>query len=363
MKAIYTIVDNKVLRVAQDTAIPADNTFQAPGVSTTASVDAYQHTATEHIYINTFKKPGTKSNKEMYKELVNYLKTNKITEIPDIQNFFYLYIDYAIYQDNKEVSHNAVIRPIEPVDKMIPLGVATNNECVFRRCKTFNPTVELKVTNTLPFGITQRSQNKFRIKVHNIAIFEDTMIPHVNYKSWNDCPVAIGSASINNSLSSSIMIYSTENAGFDIQPFNVNFTPNTVFFALDIVLADYVVVYDKRYIDDILIENINEKYNHPDSDPVVPDDDPTDPESEIQDDDIIPDADGDYDPDDNGYFDFYERCTEYNPNKLLVVEDLIRDGDYDVHTMVRKGKVIRDIPDIQIGEYVLYRESFVVDRI
>jgi hypothetical protein len=31
--------------------------------------------------------------------------------------------------------------------------------------------------------------------------------------------------------------------------------------------------------------------------------------------------------------------------------------------MIRKSNVIKDIPDIKVGEYVLYRESFTSDPI
>ena len=122
--------------------------------------------------------------------------------------------------------------------------------------------------------------------------------------------------------------------------------------------GENVVVYDDKTITDILIENIDKKYSE--------DTQPTDPEAPSdgsEDDILIPDddpkkpADGDYEPDENGYYDWYERCKLTTPNALLVVEDLISDASYNVNTMIKKSMVVQDIPDIEVGEYALYSES------
>lgn len=356
MKAIYVKIGNNVYRVKQNAAVPTSLTFKASGVGSSLNVDPYNKTVIQNIYINNLKRPGVKSNGELYMELVDYLRTQKITEIKEIQNFFKIYVDYSAYEDGREIEHSAVIRPLEPLDKAVLLGVATNNECVYRRVKTFEPKIEFKMNNTLPHGIMKTQKTNYTLKIHNIAIFQDfSSQPEVHESTYN-VAYSIGSSTIQSSLDDMKIIYSTENAGVDIQEISLSFIPRLITIDLDIVLADYIVVYDDNTINKVLIENIESKYPPIQEGPEISDD-IEDPDFMIPDEDDKEDADGEYDPDGDGYFSFYERCTETTPNALLVVEDLITDGYYDVESMIKVSQVKADIEDIEVGEYVVFRES------
>jgi len=357
VKAIYVKIGNKVYRVRQNTAVPTSLTFRAPGVSSSLNVDSYNKAVTQNIYINTLKKPGTKSNGELYTELVDFLRVNAITEIKEIQNIFKIYVDYSAFEDGKEIEHSAVIRPLQPLDKAVLLGTATNNECVYRRVKTFNPKIEFRLRNSLPHGIMNTQKRNYTLKIHNVAIFQDLSSNPEIHESTYDVAYSIGSSTIQSSLDDMKMVYSTENYGIDIQEISLSFMPRTINLDFDIILADYIVVYDDNTINKILVENIESKYPTTDDDPVIPED-PEDPDIMIPDEDPNPDADGNYEPDVDGYFTYYERCKETTPNCLLVVEDLIPDGYYDTTAMIRVSKVKKDIPDIEVGEYIIFRESF-----
>lgn len=362
MKAIYVKLGNNVYKVRQNTAIPTSMTFRAPGVSSSLNVDTYNKTVTQNIYINNLKKPGTKSNMELYTELVDYLKTQKITEIKEIQNFFKIYVDYSAFEDGREIEHSAVIRPIQPLDKAVMLGVATNNECVYRRVKTFTPNIEFKLRNSLPHGIMSKPKTDYKLKIHNIAIFQDFSREPEVHESTYDVAYSIGSSTISSSLENMKMIYSTENNGIDIQEIGLSFMPRNISIDMDIVLADYIVAYNDNDINKILIENIEAKYPVEDDDIEVPEN-PENPDIMIPDVDPNQTADGRYEPDKDGYFSYYEKCTETTPDALLVVEDLIPDGYYDTSVMIRISKVIKDIDDIQVGDYVVFRESLDVDSL
>jgi hypothetical protein len=195
----------------------------------------------------------------------------------------------------------------------------------------------------------------------------------------------IPSASIDTTVSDMLMVYSSENDDVDISPIQLAYIPRKMCFKIQIQLADYYEVYSKATVDAVLLENIKNKYDH--TNPTVPDkpdkpdnpdtpdkpDNPkpsegddsgkTDPDAPVTPSDNPKPADGDFDPDDNGWFDFYERCTSKSPGRLLVVEDAIPAASYSSKTMIRKSNVIKDIPDIKVGEYVLYRESFTSDPI
>ena len=57
---------------------------------------------------------------------------------------------------------------------------------------------------------------------------------------------------------------------------------------------------------------------------------------------------------DNGEYDKYERTTEDNADKLLVVSDDVVGNDYNPTKMIHISMVTNDIPDIAVGEYVRY---------
>jgi hypothetical protein len=358
VKAIYVKIGNNVYRVRQNTSIPTTLTAKAPGVSSSLNIDSYNKTVTQNVYINNLKKPGTKSNSELYNELVNFLKLNKVTEIKEVQNFFKIYVDYSAYEDGREIEHSAVIRPLAPMDKVVLLGVATNNECVYRRVKTFDPKIEFKLNNSLPHGIMSTQKTTYELKIHNIAIFQDFSNQHNVHESTYDVAYSIGSSTIQSSLDNMKIVYSTANEGINIQSINLSFMPRKIAIALDITLADYVVVYDDTTINKILVENIEAKYPPVEEEdpPVIPEE-PEVPDVMIPDDDYHENGDGEYDPNDDGYFSYYERCTSTTPNRLLVVEDLTPDGYYNQTTMIKKFKVVPDIEDIEVGEYVIFRES------
>ena len=70
-----------------------------------------------------------------------------------------------------------------------------------------------------------------------------------------------------------------------------------------------------------------------------------------------PAADGDETPDADGHFDWYERCNSTTPDALLVVANDTPDETYDKSKMIKIKYILADIPDIQVGEYVIYREG------
>ena len=360
MKAVYTIINNKPYKVVQNTTVPTSLTFRMPGASSSVSVDLNNKAVTQNITVNNIKKPGTKSNAEMYSNLVDMIVTNKITEIRDIQNCYKAYIDYSVFEDKKEVDHSVVLKPIEALDQAILLGVATNNECVFRRVKTFSHTIDFTLRNTLPHGIMGSSKKNYTLKINNLCIFQDfnrILDPH---QATYEHPYAVASCTVDHFVEDMALIYSTENEGMDIQPVELEFMPRRVTVKIDLTLADYIVAYDDGEINKLLIQNIKNKYDedNPGKDDDIDSGNTGSGGIMIPDKDDRPDADGNYTPDEDGYYEYYERCKETTPNALFVVEDLIPDGSYDTRTMIRISKVVKDVPDISVGEYVIFREVF-----
>jgi hypothetical protein len=362
MKAIYTVLHGKVYKVKQDTSIPTTLTQKTPGVSATVNTDSATKAVTQFVNINTLETTARKTNKELYEEMVAMLKKCKVTNIKTIQNFFKIYMDYTVYEGNKEIEHSAVIKPITAEDMLFPLGVATNSECVYRRVKTFTPSVEFRLRSQMPMGIMSTKREKYTFKFNNVCIFQDFTMQET-HNSIYETPYSIGSDTLNHGLENMVMIYSSSNEGLEIQPVRLDFSPRSMTVKFDITLCNFIVAYNDQDINKILLDNINEKYC-PDKEediyipPTQEDEGTLFPEPENK-----PESDGIYNPDHNGFYGYYQRCRETTPNGLLVVEDLIPDNVYDVNTMIKQEMVTKDIPDIEIGEYVLYVNAFNIDKL
>ena len=355
MKTIYTILNDRIYKINQNTAVPTTLTFRAPGVSTSLKEDVYNKDAILSVFINTLKKPGTKSNRELYEEMIEMMRQRCITEVTTIQNKFKIYVEYCIFEDSKEVDHQSVMKPIEPLDKAYLLGCATNNETVYRRVKTFNPKLEFKIKNSLPHGINANPRQTYTFKILNIAIFEDFSSKPEYHGAQYGATYDLNSSTINAALGNMVQVYSTENAGVDIAPISLSYIPRTVTIDIDCTLANLIVAYNGEDVDKVIIENIERKYPQPDTEVEVPTTE--DPKHLIPEDETKKSADGQYTPDKDGYFSWYERTTDTNPKSLLVVEDAIPDGNYDVSSMIKKAMIIADIPDIEVGEYVIFCEA------
>ena len=359
MKGIYEVIDGKIYRLQQKMGIPTSIAIKPLGVSTNLTIDKATSTVEQNVFINTIKRNGLKSNRELYFEMVDKIKKEKITEVTPIGNFFKVYIEYTLFEDDRPIETSAVIRPVMPLDQGILLGVATNNECVYRQVKTFSQPIDFKTRNTVPYGIMMKRARKYRLEIHNIALFQGFGEPEIHESEYSN-PYKINSVTINESINDMVMVYSSENEGIKIQPVDLTFIPRMVSIRLDLTMSDYIVAYNTADIDALIQINIKNKYD-PDPEPIVPD--PDDPYPVVPKPDENPDSDGNEEPDDEGYFNWYERCNSTTPKAKVVVEDAMKQPLYDPTTMVHKYKVKKDIPDIEVGEYVIYREAIMTDGV
>lgn len=353
-KTIYTIVGGKIFKINQDVTTPSCIYTGAKTNHASAQTDGNLKSLIASIYINTMETSCVKTNKELANAMLEKIKEEEITEIDTVSNNFKVYIDYSIHNKCCELGHSVVIKPLSPMDMVYPLGVATNNECVYRRVKTFKETAEFSINNPLPLGIMQNKQTEFYLKINDITIYQDiSTLSGPSHNSIYCTPYGIKcTKTINPELSNYIPIYSTKAEGMVISDITAGFIPRKVSINLELSLASLIVFYDGTQVDDLLQENIDKKYK-PDIDPTPGPDDP-DEGHLIPDPSRYPDADGSQTPDANGWYDYYEKCLSTNPKALLVVEDNMSDAIFDPVSMIRKRKVLLDIPDVQIGDFVRY---------
>lgn len=272
MKAIYTKIGDKFYKVNQETRIPSVLNKLVPGTSTSVKVDGNNKYIGQIININTLEGPDTKSNSELYKELTDWITDKKIKSIDTLQNYYKVYIDYSVYQDNAEIEHSQIVRPLDVEDTAVILGVNKDNETVYRRVKSFNPKIDFRLRNPLPHGITQSSKCRYRLKINNVGIFQEkNEIANVRHNSVYDVPFYIPSSVMNTTLDESILVYSSFNLGVDIQDIDLDYIPRVIEISMFITLTNFVAVYDDLKIEELVNQN------RPSMDVAIQRDQPTSP--------------------------------------------------------------------------------------
>lgn len=253
MKSIYTKIGDKYYKVNQETTIPAVLNKLVPGTSTSVKIDGNNGYIGQIININTLEGPDTKSNSELYKEFTDWIKDKKIKSIDTLQNYYKVYIDYSIYQDNAEIEHSQIVRPLDVEDTAIVLGVNKDNETVYRRVKSFNPRIDFRLRNPLPHGITQSNKCRYRLKINNVGIFQEkNETANIRHNSIYDVPFYIPSSVMNTTLDESVLVYSSYNLGVDIQDIDLEYIPRLIEITMFITLTNFVVVYDDLKITELV---------------------------------------------------------------------------------------------------------------
>ena len=418
-KAIYAIVNGNVFRLNQDTSETSNAMLLSSKTYATAMVDTALKTIREKVRISTMETANIKTNKEMFHLIEKELKEKKVTSIPEISGTdFQLYLDYTIMNGDTEVAHNITISPIDVVDAAIILGVASNNELVYRRAKVLSNEVEISFTNLdpageLPIGIMKTCDTdlNYRFVINGLAIYMNTNgvstakkgcagyskqckscninrvcgrynIHNSIYNTpYNVCCSGCGGSTTTTvpaTLSDYTEIFSTSASGIIIQEVDMGFVPRKFIVDLELILANIVVAYDDTSIEEVLIKNASgESQDDPSIEPgedepghVDPPHHPGHHHHHHHDDDIHvvpidnihPQADGDTTPDAEGWYDYYTKCRSTDPGALLVIENNYPESVIDYKRMIKKEDVIKDIPDIMVGEYVKYVRTQVTDE-
>lgn len=339
----------------QPNNIPEELILPNPGANSNSIVEPETRSAVQEITIDALDHANLKSNRELIKEMKSFLRRNRVTTIEPIENRFMVYLDYTLICDKEEIEHNCLFRPMNVMDMVEPLGVGTNDECVYRRVKVMTSELELRVKSPVPHGIMERGAKKARymIRINNLIVFQDTIGGPNFHESTYETPYAINSSIPMGTRQSQIPIYSTDEEGIAFNVINLGFVPRRVVFKVKMNLPFYMVVYNNETINEILRENQEWKRM---GGPDIPEEEGDDEGHVIPYDDHKPSADGDETPDEQGRFDYYDRIDATHPEALEVVEDNLEDSLYYPDRMIHKRDVIKDIPDIEVGEYVRYNE-------
>ena len=323
MRATYSVIGNKVFRINTsrrnylNTLVPIDT----PKSNVVLKVDDSNKVIEQTIFITDIPSE-LKSNKELVEDLKEVLRKTRTVEIKDLNDYYKVYVDYSLFTDGKEIEHANVIRPVSFNDRATLLGVNSDNECCYKSLKDMMTILDFNLKPELPFGIIANLKKEIRFKIHDICIFQSNNEFKESHNSIYDIPFTTNSSMISENLFDSTMIYSSRNSGISFQEVVLPYTPRRISIKISAILSNYIEVYDDFIIDKILKENealiikeLEEKLKPP--------------------------------------VKKYKKVESTTPGALKVVADDIDAGTFDDKTMVKKADVIKDIPDINIGDYVI----------
>ena len=254
-KAIYTKVGNTYYKVNQDTNNPTE-IVRMPRTHSQMNTDPAGRLVNTDIWINTIDGCNGYSNKELYDEMINSFKTNKVESISTIENHFIMYCDYSVYNENgKEINHNAVTYQLDPRDAVYNYGVNKESELVYKQVKLFDASIALNVKNEYPMGIMRNmAQPSYTLHINDISIYQDLVYTETDIHRSTD----LNSAPISSVLNNMEKVYSTYENGMVISAVEVPFIPKKIMLNMHITLDDVIVVYDEQNIIDIVKENIGD---------------------------------------------------------------------------------------------------------
>lgn len=288
-----------------------------------------------------------RNDKWAEKFLVNLI-TNNIKSLVKMSTKFKVFIDFAIYDEKKNIIEEGVkIHPLDDVKDTVRIfDVDENDQCNYiqEKCfKTsillFGPAISACGVNYRGILLTKKSPKFLRIRRIMIgAQLEDSSSPkgiaHLN-RTIIDKTIHCVSPTTDDVKENFVMIY--DSAG---QPFSiVNFgdSPRSISLDLNISVSGFFQASKatQAKIDETLSINAGE---NPDN-PITPPDNPDDPEEGGE------------------FFSQFERCESTNPKAGKVISDIeYEEGNYEGRCYPY-SKVVLDIADITIGEYVEFVES------
>lgn len=285
-------------------------------------------------------------------KFLDNITTQKAESLVKMTNFFKLFVDFAIYDEKKNIIEEGVkIHPIDDIKDAIRIfSVDDNNQCNYIREKYVKTQIDLYgpgepcPSNLRQIGsiLTKPSIKYIRIRRIMIGV---NMVPesgpkgiyHLN-KTIIDKTIHPISPTTDDIKNQFIMIY--DSAGSSFNPINVGDNARTVSLSIKVSIAGFfeVTKTTEKLINDIIYRNVHGE------DPDEPDNPVNPPE---------PGTSGEY-------FSQFERCDRDNPKAGLVISDIdYEEGNYE-GLCYPYSKVIQDISDIEIGEYVEYVESLAI---
>ena len=351
MSYVFAWADSKACKFPSvDSITEIDQTYGDQPV-----ISAVKDINTTTITVNMLENKTGMTNQEYYEEFLNTLIENKVTELVLLKNNYKIFVDTVIYDNKRQIIDEGIkIHNIDASNVARLLAVDRNSDCQYIPQKKFS----LHIPYTFPVyrtGITSERKTPRYIRIRNISIFAEIDAANSNgVKKLNqtllDQTISPVSPIIESAKENMVEIYNSYDVNFGVIDL-VN-PPRTIDLNIEISLEGFVYAYDDVDIQKILTDNKNQG-GTTDPDPGTDPDDPDQPDNPD-------DPDCPCGCDDNNFFAQFERCDKEHVHAGLVVTDSEYNSGTHEGLCYAYSQVVKDIPDIQVGEYVQYVESVIV---
>lgn len=306
---------------------------------------------------------NSKSNKEYYQEIQEYIKSMEIDSMKMINDRYKIMVDFIFTDRYGHVIDEGIrMHRLSSVDVGVINPLNINDELTYRRAKVFRMKLPLRYESTPSFGIKKEGlSGTYYFRINSIKVLADVSLPDNTADTFMmnlhspllDKTLNRKSQTIKTLSENMEVIYDSSENSVSFNTIEINRFPREIWINLEMIMNNFFETNSTEVINDLLMNNKNN-----DIPPVIPGK-PNPPthgnccgEHHHHHDSCGcgPDC-GEYDAK-------WKRYEESDPTKFLVVPADILDEDLDETCMVKVNdpKLQIDIPDIQVGEYVYYKE-------
>ena len=247
--------------------------------------------------------PSAPSNAELYKEMVEKIKTEKITEIEPLSNVYRMHLEFKLVNatTNDTVEEGSMVKDVNPRAVYFPLGLTDENEHVGRIAKTMQANFTRTYRSNTPIGVMRDhtlEKNEYVLIIKSIKVVQleasafsisPDKKPSNGRIGRRDNEVVIGShprrrpvgefgrrpdcfrghPSMNystdfyNQEKYEVIIYDSVKEGISFNPIRFDEEPRIITINVDVDLNNYLVTADKSDIEIYLEENKKPEVDDP----------------------------------------------------------------------------------------------------
>lgn len=204
------------------------------------------------------------TNKELSDEMFKDLKEKRITQIDDLDDRYMMSINYSIInpRTNKETSRFESVEALKSTEMLVPQGVDSRNECLYRRIKKFENTHAFVFHDMHRFGVTKAPTCGCKFRINDITIYQCTKGDQsMNNNSVFGIPFEHRCNTIRKVCDGKIRIYSSSRNHVEFAPIEFKHQPKCVHLHITCFHGDIITIYDDCTVSKILEENIKQNEN------------------------------------------------------------------------------------------------------
>lgn len=114
------------------------------------------------------------SNAEMVTSAIEKIEEEKIEGLEKLVPVYRMYMDYTLYDANtsENVDSGTMVKDVNPIHGMIPLGLTDENELVSRFGMSLRTVFEKRYQSNLPYGVQRRFKPRYVFAITRIVLMQ-----------------------------------------------------------------------------------------------------------------------------------------------------------------------------------------------